>query len=133
MVRNLTFALAFVLPIVILIGSCSEGPPRQEQELIDALDEIIRYGEANQIDSLFKRFTPPADYKRLSDAGELQVAMDRFNIFKGDFITAMKEARTIKPIFNEDTTRAEYQIVNIHVPGNKIVFSKIDGQWYITD
>jgi len=136
MTKKMMLAFVFTLPLLILIGNCSkapEGPKTPEEELIDALDLLIKYGEANQIDSLFKRFTPPADYKRLSDAGQLQVAMDRFSIFKYDFIRAMKEAKTVEPVFNEDTTRAEYEIVDIPVPGNKIVFGKINGQWYITD
>lgn len=133
MVKSFLFTVAFALTILIFSVSCSEAPPPQEQELTGALDDIIRYGEANQIDSLFMRFTPPADYKRLSDAGELKVAIERFQVFKYDFIRAMKEAKTIKPTFNEDSTRAEFNIVDVHVPGGKIVFSKIDGQWYITD
>ncbi len=111
----------------------SDKPATPEEELIEALSEAIALAEAHKIEELFERFSPPEDYLRLKESGELAVAVKRFDIFRFDFVRAMREAQTIQPAFNEDTTRAVYEIVEVEVPGHKVAFQKIDDIWYFSD
>jgi ABC-type glycerol-3-phosphate transport system substrate-binding protein len=104
-----------------------------EAELIAAMDEAISFVEKDDIKGLFERFTPPVDMNRLKDSSQLDGAIAQFNIFKGAFVEAMIESKTIQPEFNEDTTRASYHVIEAPVPGEYVVFGKIDGKWYFTD
>ncbi len=109
------------------------APGTPEAELIEAMSVAIEFAESDSIRGLFGRFTPPDDLKRLTDAGQLEVAMKRFRIFRHDFVRALREAQTLQPEFNEDTTRALYEVLEVNVPGNKVAFQKIGKDWYFSD
>ncbi len=123
-------------------GESSEGesdaielksPATPEEELILAMDEAIRLVEADSLRAMFEKFTPPDDLARIDSAGVIDQVLNQFNIFKLDFVRALKESQTIQPEFNEDTTKAIYEVVEVEVPGHKVKFQKIEGRWYFSD
>jgi len=110
-----------------------KAPATPEEELILAMDDAIRLAEADSIRVMFERFTPPDDLARIDSAGVFNQVKNQFNIFKHDFVRALKESKTIQPEFNEDTTRATYEVVEVEVPGHKVKFQKIGDRWYFSD
>ena len=127
---------ALVFSALLILPGCGSKPAEKkspENELKDVMSEAIAFVENDDVKGLFEKFTPPEDLKRLKSAGELDGAVDRFNIFGKQFVEAMKEARSVSPVFNDDTTRATYEIIDVPVPGQKVVFRKIDGKWYFSD
>jgi len=102
-----------------------------EQELTAVIDIAIQLVEADDVHGLFEKFTPPDNLDTLIAAGQLQAAEDRFRIFKNEFISAMKVAKTVQPEFNEDSSKVAYAVED--VPGGKVKFQKIDGNWYFSD
>jgi hypothetical protein len=104
-----------------------------EAELVEAIDEALAYVDKGDIKGLFKRFTPPEQYQMLIDSNALDVSVGRFEVFKGAFVEAMNEAKTVQPVFNDDTTRASFTVVDTPVPGGQVVFGKRDGVWYFSD
>jgi hypothetical protein len=123
-------------------GESSEGesdasevkaPETPEEELILAMDEAIRLVEADSIRAMFEKFTPPDDMARIDSAGVFNQVKNQFNIFKLDFVRALKESQTIQPEFNEDTTMATYEVVEVEVPGHRVKFQKIEDRWYFSD
>lgn len=139
----LTIIPTLVLALLIGCGGgSSEGesstteqstPDTPEGELIQAMDLAIKLAESDSIRALFARFSPPEDFQKLEDSGQLKAAMDRFNIFRYHFVEALKEARTLQPTFNEDTTRAVYEVLEVEVPGHMVAFQKIGEEWYFSD
>jgi hypothetical protein len=124
-------ALALAVLVVFYLGCGSDSSP--EQQLIEAMSEAIALAESDSVEELFERFTPPEDLARLRENGQLATAIGRFNIFRHDFIRALREAQTLKPEFNEDSTRAAYTVVEVEVPGHKVAFRKIGNRWYFSD
>ena len=110
-----------------------KAPATPEEELIVAMDEAIRLVETDSIRALFEKFTPPDDLARIDSAGVFNQVKNQFNIFKLDFVRALKESKTIQPEFNEDTTKATYEVVEVEVPGHKVKFQKIGDGWYFSD
>lgn len=110
-----------------------KAPATPEEELILAMDEAIRLVEADSIRVMFEKFTPPDDLARIDTAGVIDQVLNQFNIFKLDFVRALKESQTIQPEFNDDTTKAIYEVVEVEVPGHKVKFQKIDDRWYFSD
>jgi hypothetical protein len=137
---------ALAITCLLLLPGCggesSEGksdaievkaPATPEEELIQAMDEAIRLAEADSIRALFEEFTPPDDLARIDSVGGFNQVMHQFKIFKLDFVRALKESQTIQPEFNEDTTKATYEVVEVEVPGHKVKFQKIGDRWYFSD
>ncbi len=141
--NRLRYASLIVAIAIIVLAGCggdSEQEPTfelttntPEAELIAAMDEAISFVENDNIKGLFERFSPPEDLQRLKDSSQMEGAIAQFNIFKGAFVEAMIESKTIQPEFNEDTTRASYHVIKTPVPGEHVVFGKIDGKWYFSD
>lgn len=136
------FAITCLLLLPGCGGESSEGesdaievkaPATPEEELILAMDEAIRLVEADSIRVMFEKFTPPDDLARIDSAGVIDQVLNQFNIFKLDFVRALKESQTIQPEFNDDTTKAIYEVVEVEVPGHKVKFQKIDDRWYFSD
>ena len=145
---SILIRIACILAITCLLllpgcgGESSEGesdaievtaPATPEEELIVAIDEAIRLTEADSIRAMFEKFTPPDDLARIDSAGVFNQVKNQFSIFKHDFVRALKESKTIQPQFNEDTTKATYEVVEVEVPGHKVKFQKIEDRWYFSD
>jgi len=143
-----TFArLAFAIVVTLSLlpgcgGESSEGESdaaeatvsgTPEQELILAMDRAIALVQSDSIRGLFEEFTPPEDLARIDSSGQFNQVASRFNIFKLDFVRALQEAKGIPPEFNEDTTKATYEVVDVLVPGGKVKFRKIGEKWYFSD
>jgi len=95
------------------------------------MDDVLARIEKGEVKEMFVRYTPPEDLKRLQENNQLDGAVSRFEIFKQQFIEAIKTAKTAEPQFNEDSTKVYYEVAE--VPGGKVVFQKLDGLWYFSD
>ncbi|MFH1892074.1 MAG: hypothetical protein ABIK83_05250 [Candidatus Zixiibacteriota bacterium] len=140
-------ALMLLIALVVIVSGCggdeadeqaaSEQPTTEAaaqtptQQLTTAIDIAIQLVEADDVHGLFEKFTPPDVLDTLIAAGQLQAAEGRFRIFKNEFVAAMKVAKTVDPEFNEDSTIVAYAVEE--VPGGKVKFQKIDGNWYFSD
>lgn len=102
-----------------------------EEELLLTMDDVLARIEKGEVKEMFVRYTPPEDLKRLQENNQLDGAVSRFDIFKQQFIEAIKTAKTAEPQFNEDSTKVYYEVAE--VPGGKVVFQKLDGKWYFSD
>jgi len=143
MVTYLKTAVVFALTTFLMLAGCGGDSADDtthetlsdsvdltpEEELNRTLKDIIALVESGDVKGLFEKYTPPA--RRLKTKEELDVAIDRFEIFKPQFLEAMKASLTQTALFNEDSTKVTYE--SDVVPGGKVRFQKIDNQWYFSD
>lgn len=131
--------IGFLTVAIVLFIGCSgakkEKPVVQtpEQQLVTAMNDVVDLVERGEYKAMFEKYTPPPDLERLKTNKSLDSAIEQFKIFRKDFVRAMKEAQAIQPTFNEDTTRAVYELTEVEVPGHKVVFAKIGDNWYFSD
>lgn len=101
-----------------------------EEELQAVINDVISHLESDDVDGLVSRYIPPNDLEALRQSGRLGKVSMRYRMFKNDMIVTLKEALTLQPNFNDDTTRVVYEVETGPTP---LSFVKIGGNWYFPE
>ncbi len=98
-----------------------------EADLQAVIDDVISFLNSNDIDGMLEKYIPANDLQTLRASGGLVRVAKRYGMFRNDMLTALREALSLKPEINADTTRVSYPVQNAPA---ELVFVKIGGKWY---
>jgi PBP1b-binding outer membrane lipoprotein LpoB len=101
-----------------------------EAEMQDVILEVISYFQKDDVEGMMYRFIPEQRIKELEESDGFYRVARRYNMFRDDMVVVLKEALTLQPQFNEDTTVVIYEVQS---GPSDLVFVKLEDRWYFPD
>lgn len=97
-------------------------------QVLATIDSMLVLIEAGEIEALLARYIYPPDVEQaLSEQVTLDMLAQRFKERGAERLkTALKEAKTIKPEWNDELDKAYFER-----EGKDIIFVRYKGQWYL--
>lgn len=120
------FAFAAVAP--------ADEKPDPRESLKTAIPEGIRLLEAKEYATFIKRFATPDQVKKITEKQTIEEAADVFGKGKAEeLLGVLKHVRDKEPAYNDEKTKATFEIDKEINDRGKIQFEKVGRLWYITN
>ncbi len=122
-----------VAVLATLTFSFAAVPDDVRQDLGKLVPESIRLLEAKEYATFLQTVVPPEDFKKITGEKGIDAFAAKFAEKKaGSLLAVLKAIKDLKPKLSEDGNTASYPLPEIpDVPKKEIVFTKIDGRWFI--
>jgi len=126
------FAVALLATFTFSLAAV---PDDIRQDLDKLVPEAIRLLEAKEYVTLIETLATPEDLKKITSEGGLAKIAEEFGKQKSAGLLAVfKAIKDKKPKLSEDGNTATYTLPEIpDVPKSDIVFTKIEGRWFISN
>jgi hypothetical protein len=126
------FALLAIMGIVVSSSLLAEEKPDPRENLDTAIPEALRLIEKKDYEGLLKAFVAPKELEMIVGTKPLAGFAQKFGEHKAAGLeTALKEAKSITPTFNEAKDEATFQFKEPLNGQPGIKFQKVDKYWYI--
>jgi hypothetical protein len=121
--------------LATLAFSLAAVPDDVRGDLDKLVPEAIRLLEAKDYATLLETLVPPEDFKRITAETPLAEFAKEFGKEKAaQLLDVLKTLKDKKPKLSEDGKTATFDLPENPVfPKNKIVFSKVEGRWFINN
>ncbi len=122
-----------VAVLATLAFSLAAVPDDVRQDLGKLVPESIRLLEAKEYATFLQTVVPPTEFQKIIGEKGLDAFAAKFAEKKaGSLLAVLKAIKDVKPKLSEDGNTASYPLPEIpEVSKKEIVFTKIDGRWFI--
>ncbi len=119
--------------LAVLNFSVAAVPDDVRGNLDKLLPETIRLLEAKDFATLLETLVPPSDFKKITAETPIAEFAKEFGKEKAtQLLEVIKSLKDKKPKLSEDGNTATFDLPENPVfPKNTIVFTKIEGRWFI--
>jgi hypothetical protein len=102
----------------------------REAEVQEVIIDIISYMEGNDINGMLDKYIPPQDLAVIKESGRMVGVARRYGMFREGMLGALREALTLQPMFNADTSRVTFDVESAPTD---LVFVRIGDRWYFPE
>ena len=130
---------SILAPVVALAATLAFSfaalPDDVRGNLDKLVPETVRLLEAKDYATVLETLVPPADFKKITADAPLAEFAKEFGKEKAaQLLEVLKSLKDKKPKLSEDGNTATFALPENPVfPKNAIVFTKIEGRWYINN
>lgn len=126
---------AVALAAAFTLGFAAPVPDEIRGNLDKLVPEAIRLIEAKEYVLLIETLATPDDIKNINSNGGVAKVAEEFGKENApELLAVLKSLKDKKPKLSEDGNTATYSLEDIpDVHKKEIVFTKIEGRWYIKD
>lgn len=126
-------AVAFVAALTLCFAA--PVPDEIRGNLDKLIPEAIRLIEAKEYVTLIETLATPEDIKNMNTEGGVAKVAEEFGKERAaELLAALKSLKDKKPKISEDGNTVTYSLNDVtDAHEGEIVFTKIEGRWYIKD